>query len=1006
MPIPSPADFRDKTKKHSQVREMLAQVVENVAFKPVLNSDIKDLNNLDYGINIYNVGADITLANNFPVAGSTTSVMTYRAAPSNAKYQTAVCLLTTGVRIFNRSYLGTWSSWSESATKTAVDEIVQAYNSNASANPTFNRTEKNLNNLNHGVDYYNQVADITLENNFPVASSPAMICTYKSAGSSVKYQRAVYPFSNPVRIFDRSFTNAWSSWVETVSRAQVDANTNAIATNAIEISKLESKTFSVVGKNLFDKSKLIDGEYISPGSSKITSSANYKRSGFIPVEEGINYYLSGNQSSALNIGWFAVADKTATAISVTSTRSAIAPVGAKFAVFNITGDGTATYNNTTQFEIGSVATVYEAYNVKIKKSEIQDSDNFVLKNEILDSYSFNKIDPSKINFTRRYSTANKGFVTDANLIAHTDLIPVTEGEWYAFSGTGAYGTTASGMQGGYFTSNASNAVDNITFVAPVSGGGGCFKVPTGQGITHIVLNVKKTTGNILDGVVQLELGEMATAYQAYSIKQIIKPQLIQGSGNGASAEFDNATWYKYVNADGGKIFQDKLPKFRKAMLLKNEDVVVVNTGTSLTARTSEHCTLRTDAAFRPPMMHTNAFCSHIWDALKWEGQQYRRYDAAYFTETGTFVTSSNLAEWDDGAARDGLTRYSESVNASVQFKVPIDVWQFNFIYRTDSVGCEAKVTVAEGTGNIQVFDEPSQAWVEANNYIFSMVEQAPVARTVNIPNPVTAALTAVTLASKGNTTYQKRLKMRCRDNAVLNSLASVKNVTIANTGAGRLMYWGVEWSPRQFMITYINAARGSHNTSATGASGLPRFQDNEIWSFKPDLILSELGIHNDGAAAAGSYPVGQWAGLTHNYITNNDYELSMFSRASHFGLNPEYAFFTASIAWNFGGINEDGSLKYSLQTASVKGPVKAMSALDKYQEAIQFLRENHPDIVAIDAAKRWVEACIAIYGDMKTATQHIQGINNKSGPYLTNDSSHWNDLGAQIMAKAVIPLLG
>lgn len=33
MPIPSPADFRDKTKKHSEVREMLAEMAENAASK-------------------------------------------------------------------------------------------------------------------------------------------------------------------------------------------------------------------------------------------------------------------------------------------------------------------------------------------------------------------------------------------------------------------------------------------------------------------------------------------------------------------------------------------------------------------------------------------------------------------------------------------------------------------------------------------------------------------------------------------------------------------------------------------------------------------------------------------------------------------------------------------------------------------------------------------------------------------------------------------------------------
>ncbi|MDC5580096.1 hypothetical protein OHX09_18650, partial [Acinetobacter baumannii] len=393
---------------------------------------------------------------------------------------------------------------------------------------------------------------------------------------------------------------------------------------------------------------------------------------------------------------------------------------------------------------------------------------------------------------------------------------------------------------------------------------------------------------------------------------------------------------------------------------------------------------------------------HVWDALKWQGQQYRRYDASYFNESGTFTTAYNLAEWDDGPYRDALTRYSVSETATLQFVIPINAWQFNFIYRTDSLGCDAKVVIAEGDGKVQLFNETTQSWVEANNFVFSMFESVPVKRDVTIPNPM-GTTSVVQVSSKANTTYQKRLKMRCRDNVSLDSLSSVKNVSISRVGGGsRFMYWGVEWSPRQFMITYINSARGSHATNATAAlsRGLPLYQDNEIWGFKPDLILSELGIHNDGAAAAGSYPVGQYAGLAYNYVTNTDYELSMFSRAAHFGLNPEYAFFTASIAWNFGGIEEDGSLKFGMQTASVKGPPRMMSALDKYQEATDFLRANN--VICIDAAKRWVDAGFAIFGDLKTATLG----SGKDGTTFTNEGSHWNDTGSAVMAKAVISLLG
>lgn len=783
---------------------------------------------------------------------------------------------------------------------------------------------------------------------------------------------------------------------------------------------LRFDVFTKTGKNLFDKSLVVVGECFSASLNKIVAGTSWRRSGFIPVEAGKTYTLSGNLSGSQNIAWYATNDKTSIPISYTTSKIAqVAPVGANFAVFNLTntGQNDATYDSTAQFELGSTPTTYEAYVRKIDKNDVlgikEIEDSIVEKistNEIIDFVSFNKINPTACNYTKRYSVA-LNFVNDTLGIAASDYIAVKEGEWYALSGE-YYGNTAT-PQGGYFTAYGNiTALQNIEWSKPVDNIGHCFKVPVGLGITHVVINLKKTAvgSSQLNGNVQLELGEQTTAYKPYDEKKQIKDSLIPlipNSGGGSSTSLNDAAWYKYTKAEGAQLYPDKLPNFRKHVLLKDKDVCVVNTGTSLTARTSEHCTLHKDAAKRPPMMHSHAFCSHIWDALKWDGQQYRRYDSSYFTETGAFLTSSNLTEWDDGPYRDGLTRYSTTDNASVQFQIPIDAWQFNFIYRSDSVGCDAKITVAEGAGKVQVFDDDTGSWIEAHNYAFSQLEATPVTRTVDIPSNETSSVIPTVLASKGNTTYQKRLRMRCRnENGSIDSRASAKTVTIARDGgAARFMYWGVEWSPRQYMITYINSARGSHNTSATGATGLPRFQDNEIWGFKPDLILSELGIHNDGAAAAGVYPVGRWAGLTHNYITNTDYELSMYSRSAHFSLNPEYAFFTASIAWNFGGINEDGSLKYSLQTASVKGPVKAMSALDKYQEAIQFLRENHPDIVAIDAAKRWVEACIAIYGDMKTATQHIQGINNKSGPYLTNDSSHWNDLGAQIMAKAVLPLI-
>lgn len=759
-------------------------------------------------------------------------------------------------------------------------------------------------------------------------------------------------------------------------------------------------------KNLIPPNSFIAGSYISPSSGIISPSSAYRRTDFIPVKPNTAYIVSGVPDTA--VGMFDVADESKTALFSAPSHKFTTTEATRFVVLNVTGAGgsNTTYDDKIQLEEGDIATAYEPYNLVLKK-EILGSDYFPAS-ELIERSSFNKINPDKVEFNRRYSTGSMGYTSDSLLIAATEKIKVTEGEWYTVSGTAVYGLgtgSVNNLQGGYFSGEAATkAVSNVTFVEPVTGVGAAFKVPTDLGITHVVISLKKTAENALDGYAQLEQGEMKTDYQPYYERTLIKKSFLPSMGGGsttATSGLDTESWYKFTQADGGKIYQDKLPKFRKAMMLKNEDVVVVNAGTSLTARTSEHSTVYQDADSRPPMMHSRAFCSLVWDAMKWSNQSYSRYDkSGIFTETGTFATSSNLAEWDDGAYRDGLTRYSAATNAAVSFTVPIDAWQFNFIYRTDSLGCAAKVAIAEGVGKMQVYDEVTSAWVEANDYTFSMLETAPVARTISMPSVITGTASNITVPSKGNTTYQKRLKMRCKNSTTLDSLATAKMVTISRTGGGsRFMYWGVEHSPREFMITYINAARGSHNTNAASSVGLPRYQDNEIWSFKPTLILSELGIHNDGASGAASSPVGQWAGLTHSYVTNTDFELSMYSRAAHFGLEPEYAFFMGSTTWNFGGINEDGTLKLGMQSASVKGAARMMSSLDKYQEAIEFLRSN--DIVAIDTSKRWVDAGNAIFGDLKSATVG----SGKDGRTLTNEGSHWNDTGSKIMAKAIIPII-
>ena len=183
----------------------------------------------------------------------------------------------------------------------------------------------------------------------------------------------------------------------------------------------------------------------------------------------------------------------------------------------------------------------------------------------------------------------------------------------------------------------------------------------------------------------------------------------------------------------------------------------------------------------------------------WQGQKYKRYDhpdLTYSDSAWSVTNNYQIGEtiiWDDSqAGHNGVTKRTSDANASVSFIVPTDAWQFNFVYRTDSVGGDCSVEITQGNLKMEVFNGVD--WVEANGFQFTMLEP-------------TATET------KGNTIFQKRLKMRCRDKGAggINSIGAIKNITISKgADSSNFNVVGIEWSPREFMFTFINAARGSH----------------------------------------------------------------------------------------------------------------------------------------------------------------------------------------------------
>lgn len=648
----------------------------------------------------------------------------------------------------------------------------------------------------------------------------------------------------------------------------------------------------------------------------------------------------------------------------------------------------------------------------------------------------NLIDESTVIFNRRINKNTMKLQNDTGLhVAITQLIEVEEGKTYALSGAFFDNTITDGGYGGYLKDGATTdnnqsiykSIDftNASVVSPDLTYTHIFTVPTGEDIKYVVITLRTNTDNDeLSGHVQLEEGDAGTSYEAYNEKEVIKESLLPDMGGGDSEDEggdddgindDALARYTDITTLSYQGISNKFPRFRKHWILKDKDLVVVNTGTSLTARTIEKCTERDDAAYRPPLLHSNNIASMIWDRIKWEGQEYRRYDAKtvqggdtnMFTENGTFATSYNLSEWDDGGYRNGLTRYA-SGSCSVQFTIPSNAFQFNFIYRTDSVGSEnCVIVVSGGNGLVELWNGVS--WIEANGATFSMRESA-VSNigTIEMKNPYTGGnvTTAQSIQTKGNTTYQKRLKMRTT------SRGTSKVVTISSA-SDRFMYWGVEWSSREYMISYINAARGEHSSKIPYSSSdfsdskyLVYYQDNEVWSFNPDLICAEDPIHNYGGVKLNSnyHTTRFFANASENFFFA-DNDVSIKARCETLGKQlPEFIIHNSSVCKEFlkdGGVSllVNGNLPVVFISDGNGGTI-GWTALDANSSIYEYMQKAHPDVVYINAFRNWIEACNSCYGNLENATT----ASGAAGKTLSSEGSHYNDMGCKVMARVILPV--
>jgi len=450
----------------------------------------------------------------------------------------------------------------------------------------------------------------------------------------------------------------------------------------------------------------------------------------------------------------------------------------------------------------------------------------------------------------------------------------------------------------------------------------------------------------------------------------------------------------------GNALKEKCPTFFSKFAEKTSDVVVCLTGTSLTEG-HPYASMRDDASERPPLLFANDLASHLFDKLikYWDGQKYYMYDhedISYSSSTWTVtrdLKDNGISVWDDsGDARHGYTKTTRDEGAYVSFDVPEDAWQFNFIYRTDSLGSTCSVAISSGNQKMEVYD--GSQWVEANGYQFSMLEPA-------------------TTDTKGNTIYQKRLKMRCRNKTEggIDSIGTAKTITISkiSSDTGTFNVVGFEYSPREYMFTLINAARGSHEWGNPGIRNLENFQDSDIWCYDPDLILCEVTVIN-------------WSGSTEWGMTADPYYFANMARQAFFDSSRENSLYVKSnqytdcdilfygdtlssyydAAWNddhspkFGLVTTVDS-RYSSPGASWLGQYKTV--FDNYWITDKYMLEQ-TDYIFIPVTATFKEIAEKLYGNYWSAFRP----SGPDGDTLTNDYTHLNDNGVFIWASLITPL--
>jgi hypothetical protein len=296
-----------------------------------------------------------------------------------------------------------------------------------------------------------------------------------------------------------------------------------ILDNAITASKMldgtvtpEKVSFITVGKNLFNKDgvgMVTAGQYVFFSQGTLLPSASYDATGYIAVTPGQTYYPTFKHQLS-----FYTASKVFVSglDSTRATQQFIVPAGCYFVRLTIQTGTAATY----QFEIGSVATAYQPYQLTLTGVSASLADASVTTAKLLDAavsraklaalgVSFDKTDFLTVgkNLFNKVAATDGQYVTETGTLltnaiyCYSDYIPVTPGQTYTGIGNAVnmrfvcfYDANKAVVSGGYSTAVT-------TFTVP-SGG---------TAIAYIRLSILVVNKSAF----QFEKSATATPYEPY-----------------------------------------------------------------------------------------------------------------------------------------------------------------------------------------------------------------------------------------------------------------------------------------------------------------------------------------------------------------------------------------------------------------------------------------------------------------------------------------------------------